>query len=245
MTKLEFAVLTGAVASVFAPIASVFASGPNECPPPYVAQWGDTLSGIAKSHRTTVENLAAINPHITNVNEIYAGRTRIVFCPGPNTGGLKSPTEPGPAEVSPVSPDGFSPQQARDLRLINDALTPRTIELKSGWYRIKTNGQPWQINFAIPDAKDKIFEVYSMDQWGELMANNDWAVPGRVKPKGIANGADGNKAFNREGYSTLVIDTAENRRGAEEGGTDWLIHFTVPSSDPNQSFPVEVLSRVR
>lgn len=43
-------------------------------PQTYKIQWGDTLSGIAAKHHTTVAHLASIN-HISNPNLIYAGHT--------------------------------------------------------------------------------------------------------------------------------------------------------------------------
>jgi len=39
----------------------------------YKIKSGDTLSGIAKSKGTTVDNLMKSNPHIANKNRIYAG----------------------------------------------------------------------------------------------------------------------------------------------------------------------------
>ncbi len=43
----------------------------------YRVKWGDTLSGIARRYRTTVENLVRLN-NIQNPNRIYAGTTIIV-----------------------------------------------------------------------------------------------------------------------------------------------------------------------
>ena len=39
----------------------------------YVVKKGDTLSGIAAKHHTTLKNLVALNPHIKNPNLIYPG----------------------------------------------------------------------------------------------------------------------------------------------------------------------------
>ena len=39
----------------------------------YLIKTGDTLSGIAVKFHTTVANLMALNPRITNANVIYAG----------------------------------------------------------------------------------------------------------------------------------------------------------------------------
>lgn len=41
----------------------------------YVIRMGDTLSEIAKNHKTTVGNLMLLNPQIKHVNVIYAGNT--------------------------------------------------------------------------------------------------------------------------------------------------------------------------
>ena len=39
----------------------------------YLIKTGDTLGGIAAKFHTTVANLMALNPRITNANVIYAG----------------------------------------------------------------------------------------------------------------------------------------------------------------------------
>ena len=39
----------------------------------YLVKTGDTLGAIAAKYHTTVANLMALNPRITNANVIYAG----------------------------------------------------------------------------------------------------------------------------------------------------------------------------
>ena len=41
----------------------------------YIVKKGDTLSGIAAKHHTTLQNLQKLNPQIKNPNLIYAGKT--------------------------------------------------------------------------------------------------------------------------------------------------------------------------
>jgi LysM repeat protein len=52
-------------------------------PTTYKIQSGDTLSALAKRYGTTVQNLMALNPQITNANLIYAGQNLNI----PGTGG--------------------------------------------------------------------------------------------------------------------------------------------------------------
>ena len=45
----------------------------------YIVQRGDTLSGIAAKHHTTLKNLLALNPHIKNPNLIYPGEAIRIY----------------------------------------------------------------------------------------------------------------------------------------------------------------------
>ena len=56
----------------------------------YTIQWGDTLSAIAVANGTTVQNIMAHNPQITNPNFIYYGQ--VIFIPT----GPVNPIEPPP-----------------------------------------------------------------------------------------------------------------------------------------------------
>ena len=56
----------------------------------YTIQWGDTLSAIAVANGTTVQNIMAHNPQITNPNFIYYGQ--VIFIPT----GPVHPIEPPP-----------------------------------------------------------------------------------------------------------------------------------------------------
>ena len=49
-------------------------SAPQEDKVYYTVKKGDTLSKIAKEYKTTVQNILALNPAITNPNKIYVGQ---------------------------------------------------------------------------------------------------------------------------------------------------------------------------
>lgn len=65
----------------------------------YTIQSGDTLSGIAQRNGTTVSNLLALNPYITDPNKIYAGKTLNLTATTPTpttttTTTVKAPDDP-------------------------------------------------------------------------------------------------------------------------------------------------------
>lgn len=87
----------------------------------YRIRWGDTLSGIASRHGTSVSALMKANPQIKNKNLIYAGRSlnlpggRDEFVSKPSTS--RRPTKPrpeAPANDGPSGPSG-PPGKAFDI----------------------------------------------------------------------------------------------------------------------------------
>src|SRR3989344_4710092 len=65
-------------------------------------QKGQTLSGIAKQHGMTMQDLLKVNPSIKNPNMIYAGSS--LNLPGPPAFPVVAPGASGSAPVAPVTP---------------------------------------------------------------------------------------------------------------------------------------------
>lgn len=66
----------------------------------YTIRWGDTLSGLARRHGTSVSALMRANPQIKNANLIYAGRQLNI--PGRNDSfDTSSTSRPRPGSASP------------------------------------------------------------------------------------------------------------------------------------------------
>lgn len=65
-------------------------------------QKGQTLSGIAKQHGTTVQELLKVNPSIKNPNLIYAGSN--LTLPGTPTSPVVAPGASGSPQGAPVTP---------------------------------------------------------------------------------------------------------------------------------------------
>lgn len=79
----------------------------------YTIRWGDTLSGLAQRHGTTVNALMRANPQIKNANLIYAGRSLNI--PGrtdsfDTSSTTRPPTSSAPASSGP-SPSGAGGSQ--------------------------------------------------------------------------------------------------------------------------------------
>ena len=72
----------------------------------YTIQKGDTLSEIAKANNTTVADLQAANPSITNPNLIYAGSTINIPDAAAST---PSTTTEAPAQTSPTTGTSTAP----------------------------------------------------------------------------------------------------------------------------------------
>ncbi len=77
ITKKIKATLAG-VAALFAVFAPSFVSAQESST--YTVKEGDTLSGIAETHNTTVEKLAE-NNHIDNIHLIYVGQELVIDGP--------------------------------------------------------------------------------------------------------------------------------------------------------------------
>lgn len=77
-----------------------------------IIQSGDTLSALAQKNNTTVANLMALNPQITNPNLIYAGKPITISAES-----LSNPATPAPVinytapEVSQANPVSTQPTQ--------------------------------------------------------------------------------------------------------------------------------------
>ncbi|GMU25814.1 MAG: hypothetical protein AMXMBFR16_07190 [Candidatus Uhrbacteria bacterium] len=65
-------------------------------------QKGQTLSGIAKQHGTTVQDLLKVNPSIKNPNLIYAGSS--LTLPGTPVSPVVAPGASGSPQTAPVTP---------------------------------------------------------------------------------------------------------------------------------------------
>ena len=65
-------------------------------------QKGQTLSGIAKQHGTTVQDLLKVNPSIKNPNLIYAGSS--LALPGTPASPVVAPGASGSPQSAPVTP---------------------------------------------------------------------------------------------------------------------------------------------
>lgn len=67
------------------------------CPPvshrgTYIVQYGDTFSGIALLYGVSIKDLWAANPHISNINNLYAGQ--IIYVPRSSwVSSVPTPTE--------------------------------------------------------------------------------------------------------------------------------------------------------
>lgn len=81
-TLLAFGI--AALALVLAPVTPVAAQSP--CGDTYTVRLGDTLRGIAGRCNTTVSEILALNPGITNPNLIYAGQVIDIPQPGEEPG---------------------------------------------------------------------------------------------------------------------------------------------------------------
>lgn len=93
----------------------------------YKIKSGDTLSGIAKKHGTTVSALMSANPDIKNANVIYAGKTLVL--PGSSVKSSSAKTSTTKKTTSKTTtPKGlltFKPQTDADFRRIaTDRLSP-------------------------------------------------------------------------------------------------------------------------
>jgi hypothetical protein len=75
------------------------------CPNPYMVQYGDTLSRLARACGTNVPALLTLNPYIYNPNLIFPGQVLWIYPPGgsgvPVTGPVVAPT-PVPVQVNPI-----------------------------------------------------------------------------------------------------------------------------------------------
>jgi LysM repeat protein len=95
--------------------SSVIAQEVTETPSPteaiatqkYIVQRGESLNLIAQAFGTTVNQLLALNPEITNVNLVYAGQTINVPAPGAPTTAptttLITPTPAAPEATTEIS----------------------------------------------------------------------------------------------------------------------------------------------
>jgi LysM repeat protein len=75
----------------------------------YQIQAGDTLGALAQANNTTVANLQALNPNITDPNKIYAGQNLVISAEGLNSGetpvNIPTPNVPPPPQIIPPATD--------------------------------------------------------------------------------------------------------------------------------------------
>ncbi|MDX2162177.1 MAG: LysM peptidoglycan-binding domain-containing protein [bacterium] len=107
MRRLPFWMITIVCASLIAPVFSVGGQEPEPTPVIHTVRSGETLATIASRYNTTVRDLIAANPRITNPNVIYLGQ-EIVIPPGStvaNTPGADSGTPTPTAAAQTPAPD--------------------------------------------------------------------------------------------------------------------------------------------
>lgn len=74
----------------------------------YKVKSGDTLSGIAKANKTTVDALLKLNPNIKNPNLIYAGQSIKLSSPTPTASPSPAPAPSPSASPAPTNaPTGY------------------------------------------------------------------------------------------------------------------------------------------
>lgn len=92
----------------------------------YTIQSGDTLSGIAARNNTTVSQLMALNPYITDPNKIYAGKTLNLAAPAPTTTTttttVKAPDDP--SNKYNTSTGALNPKYTGNTTMTPSSLTP-------------------------------------------------------------------------------------------------------------------------
>jgi len=87
----------------------------------YIVDRGDTLKGLATRFDTTVENLLAGNPEITNANVIYEGQYVKVY--------VSAPPVPPPTTPPPASGQLYYVRRGDTLRSIASKLSTTTYEI--------------------------------------------------------------------------------------------------------------------
>jgi len=87
----------------------------------YIVDRGDTLKGLAIRFDTTVENLLAGNPEITNANVIYEGQYVKVY--------VSAPPVPPPTTPPPSSGQFYYVRRGDTLRSIASKLSTTTFEI--------------------------------------------------------------------------------------------------------------------
>jgi len=87
----------------------------------YIVDRGDTLKGLAKRFDTTLENLLAGNPEITNSNVIYEGQYIKVY--------VSAPPVPPPTTPPPSSGQFYYVRRGDTLRSIASKLSTTTYEI--------------------------------------------------------------------------------------------------------------------
>jgi len=131
----------------------------SNCPPAghkntYVVQPGDTFSGIALLYGVSIKDLWAANPHIQNINKLYAGQVLNIpgsswYPPGPAP--TKAPESLSWGTVPAKTPHGKVTLANRsrtevyvslqgttrdDFYVVNEYFVRGTMQVKvpSGWY---------------------------------------------------------------------------------------------------------------
>jgi len=91
----------------------------------YIVDRGDSLKGLATRFGTTIDNLLAGNPEITNANVIYVGQYIKVYVSAPP---VPPPTTP-PSTPPPASGQFYYVRSGDTLRSIASKLSTTTYEI--------------------------------------------------------------------------------------------------------------------
>jgi len=147
----------------------------------YVIQRGNTLWDLARKHKTTVDELLRLNPHIKDRNKIYAGRTL----------NLPDPEPPPPPNVQAVvgeaepvefkAPVHTTPAQPVDLVSLDREQAAEGMETAFGPVETLAGAVPGFVG-AVPRLA-LMAPKYLMPAGTPVLQSNVTAIPGS---KGVA-----------------------------------------------------------
>jgi LysM repeat protein len=176
----QYSPVTGGCGVSYVPVTGIPVTG-YYCSNPYVVNYGDTLSRIARACGTNVPAILALNPSIGNANVIYPGQVLWLYAvttPPPSvpvTGGSTAPTVTVP--VNPVLDPSILPVPAGTKLQITVTSFPPNTPVNIGIGRLGTGYQV--VNTGITDANGFLQTTVVVpsvdnpqDQWVVMVVTN-------------------------------------------------------------------------
>ena len=144
----------------------------------YVIQRGDTLWDLARKHKTSVDELLRLNPHIKDRNKIYAGRTLNLPEPPPPPPNVQAVVgEVEPVEFkAPVHTTPALPGQPVDLVSLDREQAAEGMETAFGPVETLAGAVPGFVS-AVPRLA-LMAPKYLMPAGTPVLQSNVTAIPG-------------------------------------------------------------------